>query len=164
MRIDARPRAHKIAAVTGIGDLSRASERLVDEMIAVEIALGVEELRFGGARGVDTVALCSAAFRRRSRTPRLRVLVPASIAELSLVAAHAIEKYSDDVVELGLPVCEPATYEARDRILVAGARELLGFTDGCMFGGPAWRIKHAAAEGLIVTTCTVRPASVRRRR
>jgi hypothetical protein len=134
----------------------------VDAFIAIEIAFGVEELRFGGASGVDTIALCSAALRRRSRTPKLRVFVPTSVEEQPLVAARAIDRYADEVVELFLPAHEPTTFMARNRILVAGARKLLGFTDGRPTGDPAWTIGHAAEEGLLVVAYSVRRAPARK--
>src|SRR5690242_2771807 len=93
-------RSRRITAVTGIRDLACTSEYIVDGMIAIEIALGVEELRFGGAIGVDTIALCAASVRRISRTPVLRVIVPATVADQPLVAARPIDRFADVVIEL----------------------------------------------------------------
>lgn len=148
-----RPR--RITALTGIRDLAYASEYIVDAAIAIEIALGVDELRFGGAIGVETIALCAASVRRTSRIPVLRVIVPATVADQPLVAARAIDRFADVVIELGLPARDAASLMARNRILVAGARKVLGFTDGRTTGGTAWTIDHARNEGLIVGACAI---------
>jgi hypothetical protein len=86
------------------------------------------------------------------------VILPTTVADQPLVAARAIDRFADVVIELGLPAGEAASVMARNRILVAGARKVLAFTDGRTTGGTAWTIDHARNEGLIVGACDVRPA------
>ncbi len=150
-----------IGVVTGIRDLSRASERAVDRAIAEALERDLDEMRFGGARGTDTVALRAAfAWRqvRGSAKPLLRVYVPGRLIEQPAEARAVADRCADAVVGLGLPLQHASSYLDRNEAMLEGADTLLAFTDGRMQGGTAWTLQRAAERGMEVVTVSVRAA------
>ena len=148
-----------IAVVTGIRDMSRASGRIVERAMADTLVRGVDEMRFGGARGADTLALGAAFEWRQARgriRPTLRVLVPGRLDEQPREARACIDRCADDVVELGLPLELGSSYMERNEAMLDGADHLIAFTDGRMRGGTAWTLQRAAELGLEVVVVLIR--------
>jgi predicted Rossmann fold nucleotide-binding protein DprA/Smf involved in DNA uptake len=145
-----------VIAVTGIRDLHPDSESAVAGAIALALAAPATELRFGGARGVDTVALAAALAAREARghEARLHVFVPGRATEQPLEALDAIRR-ADLVTELGLPRGRAWTYLKRNEAMLAGADSVLAFTDGRADGGTAATIALAHARGIPVTLVRV---------
>lgn len=157
------PRRGRVTAITGIRDLSPASEPDVWNAIADEIHSGTTELRFGGATGADTVALVAACRFRRPWT-RLDVYVPARIEDQPEDAVEAIKACADDVIELDGEPDATASYLRRNDAMVDGAHRLLAFTDGRDVGGTSYTIDRADDLGLDLRVVPVRGMRDPRRR
>jgi predicted Rossmann fold nucleotide-binding protein DprA/Smf involved in DNA uptake len=140
-----------IVAITGIRDLAPIDDGLVARAIydACETAT---EMRFGGALGVDTIALLAAL----ERGPRTRVFVPGKLSQQPASARRAAER-ADEVIELGL-VAAPWAYLRRNDKMLEGAARCLGFTDGRETGGTAYTIRKARSLNIEVVRTLVRSA------
>lgn len=144
-----------VTAITGIRDLSPASEPDVWNVMADEVHRGAETIRFGGAFGVDTEALLAADAFRRGRT-RLEVVVPARLQDQPDEAIDAAEVAADAVLELGLEPGTARSYLRRNDELIKGANRLIAFTDGREKGGTSYTIDRALERGLDVVIVPVR--------
>jgi hypothetical protein len=144
-----------IIAVSGIRDLAVESEADV-ELAVADAIFNVEEMRFGGARGSDTVAL-GAACELADAELLLRVFVPGRLRDQPREAVAAAQ-CADEVVELGLPLTPWAYYQRNDALL-RGADRLLAFTDGRDTGGTAYTIERAAEWGIPTDLIPVRAAA-----
>jgi hypothetical protein len=85
--------------MSGIRELSEESVPDVELAMADELALNPSEIRFGGARGSDTVALEAIC----GSHPRLSVFVPFSLNDQPVEAAEAARRCATHIVELHLP-------------------------------------------------------------
>jgi len=133
-----------LVTITGIRDLHPASEPDVELAIADLFAMEVTAIRFGGALGVDTLAL-TAAGRLRPQHVMLTVFVPCTLEHQPAEARRAIEKYADAVVELHLPP-KPWAYLRRNDAMLDGHVDLVvAFTDGREEGG-TWYTMEAARK------------------
>ena len=112
-------------AVTGHRAISEADADVVRRTIAAEPA-GV--WIFGGALGVDTVALRAA---REAGLSWLEVIVPGTVAQQPPEARRAIEECADDVTEMRAGNLRDArAYHERDRMMCHRASRVLAFLDG----------------------------------
>jgi DNA polymerase III epsilon subunit-like protein len=83
---------------------------------------------FGGAIGVDTVALREA---RKAGLSWLEVIVPGTVAQQPPEARRAIEECADSVVEMrARNLRDSAAFMDRNKAMVHAASEVLAFTDG----------------------------------
>lgn len=119
----------RMVAVTGHRAITAADAEVVERTVA-EYPLC--EWVFGGAVGVDTVALRAA--RAAASVAWLEVIVPGAIAQQPREARAAIEECADAVTELRGNLATPQAYHARNLALVAAASEVLVFTDGLPSG------------------------------
>ena len=149
-----RPPRTDVVAVTGIRDLDPTSIPDVELALADAMATA-KEVRFGGALGVDTVALRAAARLRgaRRRVPRLVVYVPFRASDQP-AAARGVIALADEVVELRLPRSKWAYLRRNDKML-DGATRALAFTDGKRSGGTHYTAKKATDLGIPVTRVLV---------
>jgi len=99
---------------------------------------------FGGASGVDTVAL--RAVRASHGIAWLKVIVPGTVAQQPAEARATIEACADKVVELGGDLAKPASYHARNRAMVREALEVLAFMDGGKGGSGTRNCAERARE------------------
>lgn len=138
-----------ITAISGIRDIHRDSERVVVAALRDLLmqTTDAHEVRFGGALGVDTVALEAAkavkAHRSAGGRVWLKVIVPFTVGRQPARARTAIESCADEVVELHLPATERVPYFVRNNALLADADQLAAFTDGRTRGGTAYTIQRA---------------------
>lgn len=141
-----------ITVVTGIRELAPAS--FVDvEMTVLDELYYADELRFGGALGVDDVALATALEYRVGHMPRLRVFVPFTWRDQPAACQPTIRR-ADEVVELRLPKSK-AAYLRRNDAMLQGANRVLAFTDGRQTGGTWYTVQRAAQAGLPVVVTQV---------
>jgi uncharacterized phage-like protein YoqJ len=91
----------------------------------------VDEIIFGGARGVDTVALrCASELKKQlNKAVTLTVIVPFRIDDQPKEAIKAIQECADKVVELGLPRSKFG-FLKRNKKMVESADRVLAFWDG----------------------------------
>lgn len=125
MRPEANQYESRWIVVTGIRDIHPADETLVvDRMIRVTLS-SPEGVIFGGARGVDTVALRAA---RRTKTevgivgPRLVAIVPGTVAQQPKEAREAIQQCADEIIELHLNLKKKSAFFERNRRMITEAR------------------------------------------
>lgn len=138
-----------IIAITGIRDLHLDSHPAVASVIQAYVkAFPKAEFRFGGALGVDTVALRAAHavhlppeenfVRIGSQAPvrraRCTVIVPFTVADQPYEAATAIRQCAKTVQELKLPRGKQA-FLTRNGELIRDADLVLAFTDAKLEGG-----------------------------
>ena len=133
-----------IVAFTGIRDLGKGDEDAIGRGVFALLARGVTSMRFGGARGADTVALEAAGDAPIERV----VVVPYQVADQPWVAQQAIKRHATRVIELGYTPGDKKAYHIRNGWLVLGGEELdepaalvLAATDGRTFGGTASTIR-----------------------
>lgn len=114
-------------AITASRDLGPDATGQIELGMARLLSTPRSEIRFGGARGGDTIALRAAREIIRSRTsrepqarPTLVVFVPSSLADQPREAIRAIEECADRVCELGLPVGMSVSYHRRNRMMLDG--------------------------------------------
>lgn len=113
-----------IVVVSGIRDLASSSEGAVSDAV-LEHAERATEIRFGGALGVDTVALGAVA-----EMPAVRkvVYVPFTIADQPASARRAFA-WADEIIQMrlpGTPSTNPGAYLARNRrMLLGGPHDVL---------------------------------------
>jgi uncharacterized phage-like protein YoqJ len=141
-----------VVAITGIRDIDPSMTDLVTRTLVEMVAAGATEFVFGGALGLDTMALeaaCELAVRRF-------VIVPFSILEQPRTARIAIETCADHVVELCRPM-NPRAWIERNVAMLAAADHVLAFTDGRTTGGTAFMIEKAKERNLPLSVITVAP-------
>jgi uncharacterized phage-like protein YoqJ len=154
-----------ITVVSGIRELHQSSHADVARTMAVEIERASDAarnsppstLRFGGAIGVDSIALQAA---RHLRRPRHRVIfvviVPGKLTEQPKFAYQVALRCADKIIELEFPRGAKWAYLRRNDKLLDGAQRLVAFTDGRATGGTAYTIKRAQKSGIDVELVTVR--------
>ena len=116
----------RVVAVTGHRAITAADAEVVDAGVRRMLDEGVTRWVFGGASGVDTVALLAAWRPGRECT----VIVPGTVAQQPPEARAAIRERADHVVEMRGNLATREVYWRRNEALVAAASEVLGFTDG----------------------------------
>ena len=141
------PSASRIA-ISGIRDFTADDATLVEKTVAQLLSTSRTELRFGGARGTDTVALVTAG---RLAVPNvlLTVIVPSTVSQQPVDAQEVIQKYAHKVVEMKLVLSDKRSYQQRNVALIAEADGLLAFWHGKP-GGTANCINAARQIGLPV--------------
>lgn len=157
-----------IVTVTGIRDLARSSYAVVADAVVRELADDAAEMRFGGARGLDTVALQAAweYYRGGSCNCRFVVVVPFSLGQQPREARDLVRgmlwQHDLELVELHLPWSKIA-YHGRNVAMVDGsfrrpmrrADRVLAFSDGRQHGG-TWQCReHARSVGCEVVDVLV---------
>ncbi len=159
-----------IVAITGGRNISVADAGHV-ELIVEQLVYEVQprEVIFGGARGVDTVALAAAQHHRshrggtvRAHHSRLVVIVPDVVAAQPHEAREAIRLYADEVVELRQRITRDdgwAAYHARNRTMVDRATHVLGFWNGDPRSGTGACLAYAARIGRPLWVETIGGAS-----
>ncbi len=137
-----------IVAVSGIRDVAPGDDAVIDFAVGDLLAAGrTQEMRFGGARGTDTIALSAAcAFPVQVRRV---VIVPATAAAQPHEARDVIARCAHAVEELHLDLHYPSSYHTRNLRLIDGAGILLAFWDGVP-GGTSFTIRAAQNAGLQV--------------
>lgn len=145
-----------ILVVTGIRDLHPDDEPIVwsemDEAVATHKP---EAVVFGGARGVDSVALRAVA----EYYPRMKriVIVPGRVDQQPRAAQYAIVRCATEVVELALDLNDKSAWIVRNEEMLRrgsaqpGAR-VIGFTDGSASGGTARTVESAKNRWKIPVT------------
>ena len=141
-------RRQEILVVSGNRDLAPEYEPLVT-LETLDAAAMADEIRIGGALGVDTVAL-----KALCGEENVSVYVPFTLADQPPAARRAIESCAADIRELRLPRSKQA-YLDRNRRMLEGASRLLAFTDGRETGGTAYTINLARRMGLHVSVVHV---------
>jgi predicted amidophosphoribosyltransferase len=132
-------------AITGIRDLARRSYPTVEIAILEALAVpGLTTLYFGGALGVDSVALEAAG--PYAHAVDLVVVVPFTVDKQPREAQWVIETWADKIVELKQAFSKSA-YLRRNDEMVRRADRVLAFTDGHDSGGTAYTIRKAEALG-----------------
>jgi predicted Rossmann fold nucleotide-binding protein DprA/Smf involved in DNA uptake len=122
-----------IFAITGIRDLHLDSHQVVHCVLRAFVSANPEAtFLFGGARGVDTIALIAAS----NAGARTKVIVPFTVAQQPKEAQDAIVAHAHDVMELKLnPKLGRKAFLYRNEALIHPANCVLGFTDGKFEGG-----------------------------
>jgi hypothetical protein len=144
-----------IITYSGIRDISEDSYNTIYQQVASDLSNGATELRFGGALGVDTVAL-EAAYRYNVDA-KLRVFVPWKLRDQPAEARRTVQLCADEVVELQLPRVRWAPLERNVAMLLGrGARSdrLVAFKDDRCEGGTFRTIERANQEHI---ACQVVP-------
>ena len=147
-----------IVAITGHRKLSPADAALVTARVeALIYEVRPDVVIFGGAVGVDTVALAAAQHHRsygghtvRAHRSRLVVIVPDVVAAQPHEAREAIRLYADEVVEMRNPITgydNFYAYHARNREMVKRATHVLGFWNGDPRSGTSACLAYAASIG-----------------
>lgn len=145
-----------IITITGIRAVAPESRKTIENYIAELVAQGATLMRFGGAMGVDTMALVAAS----RHNVRREVILPSGLSDAPHEARQAIIAHADDVHLMRLPAGSRSSYLARNRALVEGVRDeprtdrVVGFTDGRK-GGTAYTIEYAVHLGVAVAVVPV---------
>lgn len=137
-----------IVAVSGIRDLAHESHADVERGIGYLI--DVDEIRFGGAQGVDTVALAAAIELVDAHS---RVIVPGRLVDQPL-ESQRVARRASEVVEMGMRLDRQA-YLRRNDALLEGADLLVAFTNGRISGGTAYTMRRAREAKIAVVTVPV---------
>jgi hypothetical protein len=143
-----------VVVVSGIRELAPWSEADVDMAMVEVLAARPREVRFGGARGADTVALRAACESREAPT-RLRVYAPCRARDLTGESAELAAHCADSVVECGGDPRMKRSYLDRNDRMLDGATRLVAFTDGRAHGGTAYTIRAARKLGVAVEVVPV---------
>jgi predicted Rossmann fold nucleotide-binding protein DprA/Smf involved in DNA uptake len=122
------PGASRVA-ITGIRDLSSADTVLVEEAMGRLLEEHRTEIRFGGARGVDTVALVAAG-QKAVLGVTLTVIVPGTVVQQPVAAQKAIRQYAHKIEEMKLPLSDKSSYQRRNIAMIAKADGILAFWHG----------------------------------
>ncbi len=122
------PGASRIA-ITGIRDLSPTDTTLVEEAMGRLLEEPRTELRFGGARGVDTIALVAAG-QKAVLGVTLTVIVPGTVVQQPAAAQKAIRQYAHQIEEMRLPLSDKSSYQRRNIAMIAKADGVLAFWHG----------------------------------
>lgn len=142
------PKRHfDVVAVSGIRDLSPEQYVDVELEMAEVLAVGPDEVRFGGALGSDTIALVTACDLREVETA-LTVIVPGTLDQQPVEARKVAKKCADRVIELGASRLDAPAFYRRNDALLQGADVLVAFTDGRTTGGTAYTIRKAEQLGV----------------
>ncbi len=147
-----------IVAITGSRSVTEADAAHVARIVeALVYEVRPAEIIFGGAVGVDTIALAAAQHHRscggrtvRAHRSRLVVIVPDVVAAQPHAAREAIRLYADEVVELRRKITRAdgfAAYHARNREMVDRATTVLGFWNGDPRSGTHACLAYAARIG-----------------
>lgn len=147
-----------IVAITGHRALTPADEALVTARVeALIYDARPSVVIFGGAVGVDTVALAAARHYRshhggtvRAHRSQLVVIVPDTVRAQPHAAREAIRLYADEVVEMRNPITRAdgwAAYHTRNREMVDRATYVLGFWTGDRASGTGVCLAYAARMG-----------------
>lgn len=156
--------ASRWVIVSGIRDPSPIGERAVQQKIAEVIEQYPLGFIFGGARGVDTIAL-RAAYEKRAaprgtrppaHMPNLVVIVPGTVLTQPPEAAAAIGNFADESIELRLDLARSAAYATRNGRMVTEGRLrdpderpiLLAFPTPGVTGGTRMTMDIAQSWGL----------------
>ena len=142
----------RVVVISGLRDVDPASTSIVEDAVREVFAqYAPDELRFGGARGVDTLALLAA---RAVGVRRRVVYCPGTVADLPIEARAAIGA-ATEVIELGAAPLGKVAFFARNRAMLVGADRLIAFTDGRIGGGTAHALTTARKLGLPVTVVRI---------
>lgn len=152
-----------IVAFTGIRDVATSSHGAVFDAVRDEVVAGATELRFGGARGSDTVALRAAKrivdVALGSRV-RIVAVVPFRLSDQPHEASEAVKQCADDILELALPkntrLQLVAGYHQRNAELLRPAARVVAFIDDRTSGGTYATIRLARRRGLDLRIVSVR--------
>jgi hypothetical protein len=147
-----------IVAITGSRSVTAADAAHVERIVeALVYEVRPAEIIFGGATGVDTIALASAQHHRshhggtvRAHRSRLVVIVPDVVAVQPHEAREAIRLYADEVVELRQRITRDdgwAAYHARNHAMCDRATHVLGFWNGDPRSGTGACLAYAARIG-----------------
>jgi len=147
-----------IVAITGHRKLSPADAALVTARVeALIYDVRPAAVIFGGAVGVDTVALAAAQHHRshrggtvRAHRSRLVVIVPDVVRAQPHEAREAIRLYADEVVEMRNPIKRAdgwAAYHLRNEATVNRATHVLAFWDGDPRTGTGSCLAYATRMG-----------------
>jgi len=147
-----------IAAITGSRSVTAADAAHVERIVeALVYDVRPAEIIFGGAVGVDTIALAAAQHHRshrggtvRAHHSRLVVIVPDVVAAQPHEAREAIRRYADEVVMLRQRITRDdgwAAYHARNEAMVDRATVVLGFWNGDVRSGTHACLAYAARIG-----------------
>ena len=116
-----------VVMVTGHRHITSADVATVEREVAAEVAAGARRWVFGGAIGVDTVALLAAWGPSQHCT----VIVPGTVAQQPVEARKVIEARADSVVEMrAANLSSSAPYMLRNAAMVHASSRGLAFTDG----------------------------------
>ena len=159
-----------IVAITGHRKLTPADGALVTARVeALIYEVRPDVVIFGGAVGVDTVALAAAQHHRshhggtvRAHRSRLVVIVPDVVRAQPHEAREAIRLYADEVVEKRNAITRTdgwAAYHLRNEAMVNRATHVLGFWDGGHRSGAGSCISYAQRMGRVVWVETIGGAS-----
>ena len=147
-----------IVAITGHRKLSPADAALVTARVeALIYDVRPSVVIFGGAVGVDTVALAAARHHRshhggtvRAHRSRLVVIVPDTVTAQPHEAREAIRACADEVVEMRHTITRTdgwAAYHLRNEAMVDRATHVLGFWDGDVRTGTGSCLAYASRMG-----------------
>ncbi len=147
-----------IVAITGSRSVTAADAAHVERIVETLVYdVRPREIIFGGAVGVDTIALAAAQHHRsygghtvRAHHSRLVVIVPDVVFTQPYEAREAIRRYADEVVELRQRITRDdgwAAYHARNRTMVDRATHVLGFWNGDPRSGTGACLAYAARIG-----------------
>lgn len=147
-----------IVAITGHRKLSPDDAALVTARVeALIYDVRPSVVIFGGAVGVDTVALAAAQHHRshhggtvRAHRSRLVVIVPDVVAAQPHEAREAIRLYADEVVEMRHTITRTdgwAAYRLRNEAMVDRAARVLAFWDGDARTGTGSCLAYAQRMG-----------------
>lgn len=140
--------AGKRVVISGIRDLADSSVSDVEEVIRSLLKADPAVVIVGGARGVDTVALRTAA---AIAPGKILVVVPGRVRDQPAQARGVIERSgAHGIAEMNLDPRHPGSYHARNRRMLSEADVLLAFTDGRKTGGTGSTIQEALKRGIPV--------------
>ena len=149
-----------IVVVSGLRDVAPVSVPDIELTMAEVLREGPAEIRFGGGRGSDTIAL-RASGEVRHRPTQLVVYAPCRAADLPAEARGPVSIYADQVVACRGRPSDPRSYLARNERMLEGAGQLVAFTDGRKTGGTAFTIRAAMRRGVPIRIVPVESAASR---
>jgi len=140
----------KIWTVTGHRKIRMIHLEAIDRRIFEMVEdLTTSKIYFGGAEGVDSIALQSAS-KFREQLSRgditLHVVVPGTVSQQPHQAASAIREFADEITELGLPISNPESYKARNRYMVDRSNYVKAFFTGRWASGTGHTIRYAEKQ------------------
>lgn len=130
------PMAPRIVAVTGHRAVHADDRPLVVGTIRALVEDGVDQFFFGGALGVDSIALEGAYVAtldgKGRKPPKLTVVVPDRVGDQPRLARLAIVEFSTNVIELHNKISAVDKWKAfrlRNQYMVDHATEVFAFLD-----------------------------------
>ncbi|WP_459248885.1 DNA-processing protein DprA [Streptomyces youssoufiensis] len=139
-------------AITGTRDTRHREDIWYSALFRVYLApWATQDARFyiGGAKGIDSLALCHLAEESHSR---ITVVVPGTVEQQPAEAQHTIEQCRRrdriaEIVALRAPELRTAAFHARNRWMVDRADMVIGFplTESAE-GSGTWQTLNYAAE------------------